>query len=492
MVDFSHLVSLYGPHQGGRGPVRFVVDQLFGRGEESPDKWQLDVLWEFGEGTRNITIAACHGPGKTALAAWCILYALLFRFPLKAVATAPTRAQLEGALMKEVAKWAERLPPALSGLLEFQATSVRLKSAPTRSFFEARTARLESPEALQGIHEAEGWVLLVVDEASGVPEKVFEAAVGSMSQSNAQTLLLANPTRTSGFFFRTHHDKSGHWKRFRVSWRDSRRVSQEFCREIEARYGRHSNTYRVRVEGLFPQVDTDVVIPYDLVDAARTRDIPTAQSGRPVWGLDVARFGDDDTALVRRSHRGVLPRISVWHGLDTMQVTGRVHREWLDTPERERPVAVFVDAIGIGAGVADRLQELGVPVQGVNVSESSTEPDRYRNLRTELAFRVKQWLERRDVTLPACDGTCRSKLDCVHDRLAEELTSVRYDVTSGGRVMLEPKKEMKRRGLRSPNLFDAMCLTFCQEPLVVMAGARSPWAQPPWDEPVTRGLSLVV
>ena len=182
----------YGPKSGPDGPLRIVREVL---GVETVDPWQEEVLTEFGRGGRNISIRACHGPGKTAVAAWLVVIMLLTRFPQKTVATAPSKGQLQGALMPEVKSWINKLPEPLKELLDVKAQGVYLREAPAESFFEARTARVENPEALQGIHSDH--VLLIADEASGVPEKIFEAAVGSMSGVNATTLLLSNPIRSS-------------------------------------------------------------------------------------------------------------------------------------------------------------------------------------------------------------------------------------------------------------------------------------------------------
>lgn len=495
---FTAFNERYGETEGGQGVILFVWEQILaplppdaeGR-HPCLDKWQLDALWWFGEGERGISIAACHGPGKTAFAAWCIVYSLLFRYPLRAVATAPSKGQIEGALMAEVVKWIEKLDPALQELLEVKATSVVLKQAPRRSYFEARTARPEAPEALQGIHEDEGWVFLLVDEASGVSERIFESAGGSMSQKNAQTMLLSNPTRTSGFFFHTHHREKARWKTISIGYKDSSRVSDAFEAEMALRYGRESNTYRVRVLGLFPRSDLDTLIPYELMDMARTRDVVVPKHLRPVWSLDVARFGDDDTVLLKRTRIAVLPDIRVWNGLDTMQVSGRVVSEWRSTPDSEKPSAILIDSIGIGAGVVDRLTELGLPARGINVSEVASANETYRNLRTEIAFLGKQWLERRDTVLPICDGSCRDMQTCVHERLATEITTIKYDVTSGGKLLLEPKRDMKKRGYKSPDVADAYFLSFAEEPATLVHGTQDGWGTLGWNQTVSRGLSMV-
>lgn len=499
LTVYDYYADRYGPHQGGMGVILFVWEQLLADLPPNPDTglhpcldpWQLDLLFAFGEGKRLMTVAACHGPGKTASAAWCILYSLLFRFPLRAVGTAPSRGQIEGAMMSEIAKWADKLDPELENLLEIRSTSVMLKAKPKLSNFEARTARPENPEALQGVHEDEGWVFLLVDEASGVHEKIFESAAGSMSGHNCQTMLLSNPTRTSGFFFRTHNQEADRWLTISISHEDSTRVTDEFVEEMAARYGRDSNTFRVRAEGKFPRTDLDTMIPFDLVEAARNRDIVVPDHLRPVWALDVARFGDDDSVLLKRNSIAVLPDIQVWNGLDTMQTANRVKLEWDTCPPSARPQAILVDVIGIGAGVVDRLSELGLPVRGINVSETAAQKDQYRNLRTELGFLGKEWLESRDHLLPNCDGSCLDTLACIHERLAMELTTIKYDVTSGGKLLMETKRDMKKRGYKSPDIADAFFLSFAEEPHTMVHGSKDGWGEFGWNQSISRKRTMV-
>ena len=482
------FIERYGEHTGGLGVLLFAHEVL----GIDMDYWQMDFLFWFGEGERGISVAACHGPGKTAAASICIVYSLLFRFPLRAVATAPSRGQIEGALMSEIVKWITKLPDFAQALLDVKAMSVTVKRAPKRAYFEARTARPENPEALQGIHEEEGWVFLLVDEASGVHEKIFESAAGSMSQENAQTVLLSNPTRTSGFFFNTHHKEADRWKRIVIGHADSSRVSDAFVEEMALRYGRDSNTFRVRALGLFPRSDLDALIPFEAVDAARNRDITIPGHLDEVWGLDVARFGDDSSVMVRRNNIAVMPTINLWDGLDTMQLSGRVRELYLKAgDEGKQPSEILIDVIGMGAGVVDRLGELGLPVRGVNVAETAGSQNEYRNLRTELAFLGKDWIVDRTHVLPKCDGTCRDRQTCVHERLASELTVLKYDITSGGKYLLESKRDMKKRGYKSPDVADAFFLTFAGEPATLMQGSSGSWGSHSWNQPISRDLSIV-
>jgi hypothetical protein len=295
---------------------------------------------------------------------------------------------------------------------------------------------------------------LICDEASGVPEQVYEAAGGSMSAHHATMVLAGNPVRSTGYFYDTFHKLAERWKTFHVSCEDTPRVSNEYIEECRLRYGEESNTYRVRVLGKFPRGDDDTVIPQELIVAAISRDVEPTKFGPTVWGVDVARFGADSSALCKRKGNAITEPIRLWRNLDTMQLTGAIKAEY--DSAMEKPAEIFVDAIGLGAGVADRLRELELPSYAINVSESPAMGNHYLNLRAELWYKAKNWLEGRDVRLPG------------DDRLKAELATVRYNFTSSGRIKIESKADLKKRGIASPDSADAFVLTFASDAGTVM------------------------
>jgi phage terminase large subunit len=396
---------------------------------------------------------------------------VLVRFPNKVVVTAPTSGQLFDALFAELKRWINELPDPLKVMLIVKNDRVELAAAPSEAFISARTSRAETPEALAGVHSDN--VMLVVDEASGVPEAVFEAAAGSMSGHSAVTIMLSNPTRSSGTFFESQTRLSGSWWTRRWSCVDSPLVSDEFVDEMRLRYGEDSNAFRIRVLGEFPLADDDTIIPFHLVESAMHRDIQVAEDTAVVWGLDVARFGSDKTALARRQG-AVITDISSWQGLDLMQTVGRVKAEYDGLSPSQRPREILVDVIGMGGGVVDRLRELGLPVRGVNVGEAPSMGDTYSNLRAELWFKMRGWLEQRTSRLPK------------NDQLIAELTSIRYSFLSSGKMKAESKDDMRKRGLASPDLADAVCLTLAADAVTALGG-RSP----SWGAPLRRNLKGV-
>lgn len=446
-------------------PVGFVRIVL----GASPDPWQTGVLEAVARGERRISIRAGHGVGKSAVVAWLSIWHMVTRFPQKTVMTAPTAGQLFDALFAETKFWINKLPAPIRDLFDPTSDKISLKAAPEASFVSARTSSADRPEALAGIHSEH--VLLLVDEASAVPEPVFESAAGSMSGHSACTILIGNPTRNSGLFFKTHHALKAEWKTFHVSCLDSPRVAPDFVKQIADTYGVESNAYRVRVLGEFALREDDTLIPAELVDSAMSRDVALVEKEPLVYGLDVARFGDDRSVLCKRRGNVVL-EFKTWQGLDLMQLTGAIVNE----AKLDQPAEMCIDSIGLGSGVADRLRELGHTVRDVNVSEASAMNPTAAKLRDELWLAVKEWLNQRAGKLPKMDD------------LRQELVAPTYTFTSNGKVKVEGKAEMKKRGMRSPDLADSLCLTFAS--VASRVGGRSPRWVP--GKPLRRGIKGVV
>ena len=314
------------------------------------------------------------------------------------------------------------------------------------SYAVARTSRKEQPEALQGFH-AEN-LLFVIDEASGVPNSIFDVSSSSLSTEGAKIIMTGNPTRVAGYFYDSHHKMRNRWETMVVSCKDSTQVSETYIEDMLARCGNDTDAdlYRVRVLGEFPKSESNGVIPLDLVIAAYDRPVEQIKTVMPVWGLDVARFGTNKTALVKR-HANIVKSVETITNRDTMYVAGWVMQQYEDANSDDRPAVINIDSIGVGAGVVDRMRELDVPVQGINVGEQPSGKDRYANLRAELWWRAREWLEQRDTRVESED-------------LGAELTEVQFKITSTGKIQIESKDDMLKRGVTSPDIADAFVLTF--------------------------------
>ncbi len=436
-----------------------------------PLKWQRQACAWYDARERRIAVKSGHGVGKGWLIAGLAVHHMLTRFPQKTVITAPSAGQLYDAAWNDIKIFISRLPKLLSDMIEVKSDRIEMKDAVNESFMSAKTSRADTPEALQGVR-SEGSTLLLCDEASGIPDAVFEASTGSMSHPNVTMLLTGNPIRVSGMFYDVFHRLAAQWKTLTVSCLDVPHISEDYITDCRIKYGEDSARYAYRVLGEFPAAEEDTVIGHEVVEMARFRDVLPPPTAPVVWGLDCARTGADRSALAKRQQNVLLESVKTYRIPDTMTLTGRIIAEFKSTPSNMRPAEICVDVIGIGAGVVDRLRELshelpGCAIRGVNVSESPAmqTPDgrQYLNLRAQLWFTMADWFTARDCKIPANDET-----------LISELVAPRYEYTSNGKIKIESKDDMKRkRGLPSPDAADAFMLTFASTPSRLAHGSKS-------------------
>jgi len=440
-------------------PVAFVQN-IVGM---DPQPWQQEVLQAVADGKTRLSVRSGHGVGKSATLSWLMVWYMTTRFPVKVVVTAPTQGQLFDAVFAEVKGTIEKLPAPIKRLFQVKSDKIQHKKRPDESFISARTSSKDRPEAMAGVHSEN--VMLVADEASGIPEEVFEAASGSMSTKGALTILTGNPTRVAGLFYETHNALAGQWWTRKVSCYESPLVTPDFIEERKAQYGEDSNQYRIRVLGEFPTANEDSVIPRYLVDDAINRQVQGY--GGIVWGLDVARMGNDKSALAKRQTNLLLEPVKFWKDKDLMELVGAVKAEYDSTPTDQQPGEILVDAIGLGAGVADRLREMGLPATSINVGESPPIKGQHVRLKDQLWFEAREWFHRRECSIPD------------QPELVEELTVPALKYQSNGKSRVESKDEIKRRGAfrdrRSPDLADAFILTFAGMAASASTGISRSW-----------------
>lgn len=420
-------------------PVLFVRTCL----QAEPQKWQKEALQNIVKHNR-LSIRSGHAVGKTTFLSFVILWWLCTHYPCKIACTANSASQLEQILWSEIQKWYKMMPQAFQDELEFRSDKITLKNAPD-SFCVSRTSRRENPEALQGFHSPN--MLFIIDEASGVPDIIFEVAQGAMSTHGAKTIMVGNPNRSTGYFFDSFNKNIESWRTMTVSCLDADTVDPQYVEDMKRQYGEDSNVFRVRVLGLPPETDDNAIIGRALVESAIDREVDPIEV-MPVWGIDVARHGSDRCALCKRKGNVITEPIKHWGGKDLMETVGIIMAEYESTPFRDRPTELLVDSIGLGAGVVDRLVELNIPARGINVAESSSLSNRYMRLRDELWFKCREWLEQKDCQIPD------------QEELIAEVTAVQYSIMSNGKFKVESKDEMKKRGMRSPDIADALMLTF--------------------------------
>lgn len=269
-------------------PADFVEDLL----HVTPDKNQRAILDSVAK-NQMTSVRSGHGIGKSAVEAWTVIWFMSTRpFP-KIPCTAPTQHQLFDILWAEISKWL-RNNKALERELMWTKEKVYMKQYPEEWFAVARTA--SKPDALQGFHADD--ILYIIDEASGVDDKVFEPVLGALSTPGARLLMCGNPTQLSGFFYDSHHKNRGSYTTFHVDGRNSSRVSDDFVKTIIQMYGEDSDVFRVRVAGEFPRQENDVFIPLPLVEKSiMTEWTEPTKPARIDIGCDVARYGDDRTVI---------------------------------------------------------------------------------------------------------------------------------------------------------------------------------------------------
>jgi phage terminase large subunit len=460
------------------------VREAFGA---TPEKWQSEVLSAIAVHDR-ISIRSGHGVGKSTLLSWVILWWILTRYPTKAACTAPTSHQLNDVLWSELAFWRRKLPPGLQDQLVLKADRLELVAAPRESFAVARTSRAESPESLQGFHSE--FMLYIVDEASIIPDIVFEVARGALTSPGSKTLMCGNPNRAEGYFYQSFQPGSP-FVTFHVPCSESSRVDPAFIEDMRRDYGEASNIFRVRVAGEFPLQGDDVLIGIDLIEEAveRFKEVFVPEQrlmedgfalhaapkrlGKPpvatplairkksriwpiVWGIDIARYGSDKTVLVER--RGpIVPTVISWTQLSNMEIAGRIVRMFENCDDEDKPETIYCDSLGTGSGVLDRLLELDLPAVGVNVTELPSIAGEGWKLKDELWLRARDFFLLKDAAI----------ID--HPDLIKDLSSMTYRFHSDGRYKMEGKELIRKRLGRSSDWGDAFCLTFADGPVSLLS-----------------------
>ena len=445
---FSERVPAY-----RKDPVLFAREVLL----FEPDKWQREALMDLAENPK-VAIKSGQGVGKSGMEAVALLWFLTcFPYP-RVVATAPTKQQLHDVLWSEVSKWQER-SPLLREVLKWTKTYIYMKGHEKRWFATARTAT--KPENMQGFHEDN--MLFIIDEASGVADPIMEAILGTLSGGNNKLLMCGNPTKTTGTFYDAFYSSRWMYKCHTVSSEDSPRTSKDNIKALIDRFGYDSNVVRVRVRGLFPKQEDDVFISLQLLEEAVKLEVNTedlADSATPQRidiGVDVARFGDDNTAIAQKIGMEI-PPLLIRHGQDTMRTVGDVVRIYKDLmelyPTFEDYVYVKIDDTGVGGG--DRLKEvkeeegldkmLVIPVNFAKKAPKAKSARFYDDIVTWMWATVRDLMEAKEVKLPD---------DSI---LIGEFSTRKYHFLSNGKQRLESKDDLKKRGLNSPDRADAVAL----------------------------------
>ena len=410
---------------------------------------QVEALTAVAENER-VAVKSGNGLGKGFSAAAALLWFMSCHDHAVALSTAPTFRQVRHILWKEVHRRYRNAKYDLGGKL----LDTRLEMPERDSFAMGLSA--DSPDEFQGFHSAN--MLIVVDEAEGVAEPIYEAIEALMTSENCRLLLIGNPTTVTGSFRRAFHEDRELYHTITISAYDSPNVAEGAktvpglvtARWVEQRrkiWGEDNPIFQARVLGEFPEQSEDTLISLSAIEgAAKVSGGAVEQDDEPqptVVAVDVARFGSDRSVILVRQGGQVKP-VRTFRGLDTMKLTGLV----VDAIKEADPDDVVVDEVGIGAGVVDRLKELGYRVDGVNVGRAAHDPSRFANLRAEGYWNLRQLITNGEVALPS------------DKELMGELAALKYSFNSTGQLLVESKEDMRKRGIRSPDKADAMMLAF--------------------------------
>lgn len=404
-------------------------------------------IFESVSSTRRTAVKSCHGSGKSwsagALAAWWI-----DTHPVGeaiVVSTAPTYKQVHAVLWEEVRKNHRTgdLPGTVLQTDEWKIGDVLVGMGRKPADHDAH--------GFQGIHRR--YVLVILDEACGIPGPLWDAVEAITTNDDARILAIGNPDDPNTMFGKICAPGSG-WNTMQISSFDTPNLSgedvpdymrpllpsKEWVDDAAKRWGTDSPVYRSKVMGEFPETSENTLIPHQWIVDAQNRDLrPTADTQ---LGVDVARFGTD-TSVIAAKQGGRVRIAESWGKTGTMETTGKVIHHSREMQAR----TIQVDGVGVGAGVVDRLDELGHPVIDMQAGGGADEPDRFKNARAEWYWRLRTLLERGELDLDPHD-----------DDLASQLSGLRYEYTSRGQIKIESKDDMKARGMPSPDRADAVML----------------------------------
>jgi hypothetical protein len=413
---------------------------------------QIEIL-ESVRDNKYTAVKACHGPGKSASAGlacgwWIDVHDFGSAF---VVTTAPSWPQVQAILWREIRRLHARakLPGRITQDCVWHMSSVENSKADEEFVAMGRKPADYDEQAFQGIHAR--YILIVIDEACGVPEALWTAVLSLATNENARVLAIGNPDDPSSYFATVCKPGSG-WNVITISafdtpnftgepipeWLQQDLVHPDWVAERAADWGEESPVYVSKVLGEFPDVSDEYLITPALMERAYGTHLVGLGHGR--YGADIARMGRDKTVLYR-NRDGVIRFIDSWSKMDTMKTVGKL-RQHLDHYPTKIPATI--DSIGVGAGVVDRLRELGLEAIGFQGSERAYRPEKFKNRRAEVYWEFRQALE---------DGVY--DLDPEDTKLAAELCNIKYWIDSGGRIVVESKEDMRERGVPSPDHADA-------------------------------------
>ena len=428
--------------------------------DSGPQPWQCDILWMVRDGLLDLSsaiqlaTASGHGVGKSTLVSWLILWAISTLPDTRGVVTANTETQLKTKTWAELGKWYHMF----IARDHFSLTATALFS---KDPAHERTWRIDmvawserNTEAFAGLHNKGRRILVVFDEASAIPDIIWETTEGALTDADTQIIwcVFGNPTRNTGRFrecFQGRHART--WKTKQV---DSRQVSftnkAQVAKWIDS-YGEDSDFVRIRVKGVFPRVGEMEFISAEAVEDAGSREALSFPHDPLVIGVDVARYGANESVIFFRKGRDARTISPLrYRGLNTVELARKVS----EVHAQYRVDAIFVDGGGVGGGVVDNLRALhifcfdvqfGAKPDGIGYA-TGTDGEKWANKRAEIWGAMRGWLSTGSIP--------------DDPELAAQLKGPTYTYNLQNAIKLESKEDMMKRGVDSPDIADALALTF--------------------------------
>ena len=445
-------------------PAGFVQECVRWREDEAPAHYQLAALADIVP-ARRIAIRAPHGTGKSTAAALACWWFILTRSALidercsdwKVLTTASVHRQLKKYLWPEIHKWGRRIawgkvgrePPTERELLRMEFN----QRGPRGDVLgQAMAVASSNAEFIEGAHAEQ--VFYVFDEAKRIPDETWDAAEGAFASGECYAMAISTPGPPIGRFYDIHRRREGleRWQVRHITSDDAiaaGRMNAQWAEDCLRLWGDKSAVYRNRVLGEFAE-DEGGVIPLSWIEEANDRWHEWNDNGRPgplvSVGVDVGET-DDPTVLALRHEGNVIGELRVHPGIETMQTVAKVEQVLAGSA-----AFAVVDAIGLGAGVVSRLNELGYHVIRFVAGAKSQKKDRsnsfgFADVRSEAWWNLREMLDPEsgdEVALPP------------DDKLTGELTAPTYREVSGARLKVESKDEIRKRIGRSTDRADAV------------------------------------
>lgn len=432
------------------------IKELFG---VEPTKQQIELIEQSWKQGARVAVSSCTGSGKTACLSWLTFMFLLCKEDVRILVTSPSFQQLTRVYYAELLKWKGKMVhPEFKKMFDITRERVTCKMRDEVRVANLVTSSAENPESLAGGH-ADNYIILG-DEASGIPEVAFDYLSGTLSTGDSgRFILTSNPTRSSGRFYEIFHRDLNSWVKLYFEAFDVPHISTKWIEEYEEMYGVDSDQYRIRVLGRFPRAASTQFIRTDAVEEAlkNTLDYRTYCNYPIVMGVDVARFGDDETVIAVRQGPKIL-HIERLMNKDGNEVAGVI----ADLQHQYQSVTIFIDGIGVGASVVDACKRLKLPYKEVIVSMKSSRPLEYVNIRSQLWGLMRHWVSN-GADIP------RDK----DDKLKQQLVGMTYGYNTKMQIQLTTKKDLRNQGIESPDIAEAIAFSLADDIYATQAVTRA-------------------